>query len=156
MPRLLIIPRDTPIGSTVFESAVFTHSSSNTGISCSGANTWGAINNLGTTPADSTFHVINNSGLSFQLLYKGLPIKEASQIPLPAKNYDMSNTTLQLKIIKTGDTISGAIIPAGEISGIKLGSLKVSSIKLSNSVTLTAPRLSNGEYQCLHGATPSE
>lgn len=139
MPRSLVIPRDTPIGSTLFESAFFTHSSSNYSIICSGGNTWGAINNLGTTPAGSKLHPIDNSGLSFQLLYDGVPIKEASQISLPDKTYTMENRTIQLRIIKTGDTISGAIIPAGEISGLKMGNLKVSTINLSNSVTLTAP-----------------
>lgn len=90
IPRSLVIPRDTPIGSILFESTLFTHSSSNAGISCYGASTWGVTNNLGITPVGSKFHVIDNSGLSFQVLYNGNPLKDASQSPLQAGIYTLT------------------------------------------------------------------
>ncbi|MBJ2220631.1 fimbrial protein [Pseudomonas sp. MF7453] len=134
----------------VFESSIYTNSDSNK-FTCATEVPWGAVNHLGTNSTTSSIHPIKNSGLSIILIYGNDEVKGHGYLTLPRQDYRLSDTKMQLRIIKTGEPVSGFLIPAGEIVSLSAGTLKVSTIRLSNSSVVYTPSCSTADINVKMG-----
>ncbi|MBJ2220630.1 fimbrial protein [Pseudomonas sp. MF7453] len=72
------------------------------------------------------------------MYYRNFPTLGIGKI-LDDKNYTDSNVPMRLRFIKTGDTPSGHVIPAGLIATYTAGTLHIAKFMLSKSTTITAP-----------------
>ncbi|WP_164699494.1 fimbrial protein [Pseudomonas sp. BRG-100] len=108
---------------------------------CTGNDSWGVLNDRGSSPTTSALFPIGNTGLSWQYIYRGVAEKGYGYLTTAGNTTtsSMANTTAALRIVKTGDVVSGASIPAGDLGGLKYGGLRLSTIRLTDSLTITSP-----------------
>ncbi|MGL6090064.1 fimbrial protein [Pseudomonas sp. AU8050] len=99
----------------------------------------GVVNNLGATLSTSDTHPIGDSGLSFLMFSLDAAEKGFGSSTLKDQGYHFANIPMKLRLIKTGDTPNGEVIPAGQIASFNAGTLQLVKFLLSNSTTITAP-----------------
>ncbi|TKK14873.1 hypothetical protein PflCFBP13510_01665 [Pseudomonas fluorescens] len=142
LPKTIVLPRDTPLGTTVFESATYPHNS-NSLMRCSGQTPFGVTNNLGSNPTTTDLFPIGDTGLSWQYVYNRVTVKgygyTITNLPPTGSTSSLANSTGALRIVKTSKIVSGATIPAGDMGGLTFGGLLTSSIRLTSIATVTSP-----------------
>jgi major type 1 subunit fimbrin (pilin) len=137
----LSIPRDTPIGTTVYTTG-WIHPSNNVTVSCSGGGyTLGIKNSAGSQPVSgSTSFPIGTTGLSYMMFNDASSAQPA--YPVAATQSAWSSTTAKnyrIDLVKTGDVNVDAGIPAQKLGAWYYGTIEGVVISLTQPIVLTQP-----------------
>lgn len=133
LPKTINLPRDIPLGTTLFESAEFQHTDA-TEFYCGTTVPWGAQSNLGSATTGSDKFPIGNTGISWQFIYGKAPMTAfgSSTLPFNGIGYTLSPNASSIRFIKTGNIANGATIPAGDAGSLTAETLKLATFRLVN------------------------
>ncbi|MCP1172769.1 fimbrial protein [Ralstonia chuxiongensis] len=145
IPSDLRVPRDAPVGTVVWESAVQSGAGANNADVCADTHKWGLVNGVGASAsaARKTELPIGTTGLAWSFVYensKGKLIVEDLSLggfSQGGGRYGWENTKLQLQIKKIGPVTAGASVPAGRLGYLnKNNEIDLFSINTSNKASV--------------------
>lgn len=118
VPATLSIPRDTPNGTVIYESAPLTLGPTLSSYNCTNEFSLGIQNNVGVSKSGDLTYAIGSTGIAWQWIYNGTI---STNVPIYpgfrqlAGGYGWDTTTHQLRLIKTGNITDVQKIPTGTL-----------------------------------------
>lgn len=141
LPKTITLPRNTAIGTTLFESSAYSFGATN--FKCPTDVPYGVENNVGSTTIGSDLFPIGNTGLSWQFI-RYMPARVAAKalgsttLSYNSLGWQISTSTAAIRIITTGAIASDTTIPAGDIGSLMADSLKLATFRLVNATQLAS------------------
>ncbi|MEB3840453.1 fimbrial protein [Pseudomonas guariconensis] len=131
IPSTLSIPRDAAVNTVIYESSPITFNGP-ASYECSTTFTVGIKNNSG-SDSISNYFPIGNTGLSWQWIYQGSVAVGgfgSGKLQQPG-GYGFNSTTHALRIVKTGNILTGATIPAGIVGYMQVESASLRPLAMT-------------------------
>ncbi|WP_429508697.1 fimbrial protein [Pseudomonas sp. 2835] len=135
IPSSLTLPRDAPNGTVIYQSPDQTFQGA-ASYKCSSDFTMGVKNNLGTQSSTSSAFPIGTSGLSWKWIYDGIEARGVGAHTGKAGGHGFNGMTNALRIIKTGNIIPGASIPAGTLGFWQIETLDPLAMQIDKSSSI--------------------
>lgn len=117
LPTTISVPRDTPMGSVIYESPIVTLGTIPSSFKCSAVHNEGVRNSRGVTQAGAQTLPLGNTGIGWQWvrppsgkIWKGFP--GDSDV---AGNWGWNSSQHMLRLIKTGNLTGGTTINSGQL-----------------------------------------
>ena len=137
IPSTLSVPRDTPDNTIIYQATTKTFQG-NSSYKCATEHKWGVKNNVGTDSTTSYIFPIKSSGLAWQWIFNGNPIRGAGAGTEGAGGYGYNGSTHSLRLLKIAPLKGDLTIPAGDIGYHQVGTLQPLAMRLSKTVSIVA------------------